>query len=34
MKKKNFNPMYLFPIFLGLIAIACLVLIIVFATLG
>jgi|LAHS01.1.fsa_nt_gb hypothetical protein len=34
MKKKKFNPMYIFPIILGVIAVVSLVLIIVFANIG
>jgi hypothetical protein len=34
MKKKKFNPLYIFPIILGIIAVACLVTIIVLANIG
>jgi len=34
MKKKKFNPMYIFPIILGIIAVTSLILIIVFANIN
>ena len=34
MKKKKFNPMYIFPIILGIIAVTALILIIVFANIN
>jgi hypothetical protein len=34
MKKKKFNPLYIFPIILAIIAIASLILIIVLANIG
>jgi hypothetical protein len=34
MKKHQFNPLYIFPIILAVIAVICLILIIVFANLG
>lgn len=34
MKKKKFNPLYIFPIILAVIAVSCLVLIIVLANIN